>query len=244
MSMNIRRDLNISGVLGGCSGGTFNKVTINGHGTVNGDLDCIGFTCNGKTSVRGKVTAEIIEVNGSASFGGEIRTGKLRINGKSEMEGAVSARNFRSDGHTKVGGDMTGEEVEINGSFKVNGNCDAERFRARGTFRIDGLLNAETIDIDLYAECRAREIGGESISVRKTGIDSPFGKLMKALIFPKDALIADTIEGDEVRLEYTTAGVVRGTNVTIGPGCHIGLVEYKDGYRRDIDAVVIESRQM
>ncbi|MDF2716505.1 MAG: bactofilin [Paenibacillus sp.] len=244
MSTNMRRDLNISGVLGGCSGGTFNKVTINGHGNVSGDLDCIGFACNGKTTVRGKVTAESIEVNGAASFGGEIRTGKLRINGKSEMEGAVSARNFRSDGHTKIGGNMSGEEVEINGSFTVKGNCDAERFRSRGSFRIDGLLNAGTIDIDLYAECRAREIGGESILVRRTGIDSPFGKLMKALIFPKDALIADTIEGDEVRLEYTTAGVVRGTNVTIGPGCHIGLVEYKGEYRRDKDAIVNESRQM
>lgn len=244
MGTNIRRDLNISGVLGGCSGGTFNKVTINGHGNVSGDLDCIGFACNGKTTVRGKVTAESIEVNGSAAFGGELRTGKLRINGKAEMEGTVSARRFRSDGYTKVGADMTGEEIEINGSFKVHGNCDAERFRARGSFRIDGLLNAETIDIDLYAECRAREIGGESISVRKTGIDSPFGKLMKALVFPKDVLITDTIEGDEVRLEYTTAGVVRGTNVSIGPGCHIGLVEYKGEYRRDQDAVVIESRRM
>ncbi|MDF2717034.1 MAG: bactofilin, partial [Paenibacillus sp.] len=197
MNTNMRRDLNISGVLGGCAGGTFNNISINGHGTVNGDLDCIGFVCNGKATVRGKVKAERVEVNGSATFAGEMNAGKIRINGKSEIEGPLAAKHFRIDGHTKIGGNMTGEELEINGSFTVKGNCDAERFRARGSFRIDGLLNAGTIEIDLYAECRVKEIGGESITIRKSGIDSPFGKLMKALILPKDALLADTIEGDE-----------------------------------------------
>ncbi|TMV51538.1 hypothetical protein FE783_07125 [Paenibacillus mesophilus] len=244
MNTNIRRDLNISGVLGGCAGGMFKNISINGHGTVNGDLDCIGFVCNGKATVRGKVKAESVEVNGSASFGGEMNSGKVRVNGKSEIEGPLAAKHFRIDGHTKIGGNMTGEEVEINGSFTVKGNCDAEQFRSRGSFRIDGLLNAGTIEIDLYAECRAKEIGGESITVRKSGFDSPIEKLMKAIIFPKDELLADTIEGDEVRLEYTTAKIVRGTNVTIGPGCHIGLVEYTGVYKRDKDAVVSESRHI
>lgn len=244
MSVNRRGDLNISGWLDGCTGGTFDNVSISGHGTVNGDVECNRFACNGKAIVRGKVTADSVEVSGSSAFGGELRAGKVRVNGKAEFSGNVSAQHFRADGHSKVGGGLAGEEVEINGSVTVQGNCDAERFRSRGSFRIDGMLNAGTIDIELYAECRAKEIGGESILVRKSAIDSPIGKLMKSFIFPIETLVADTIEGDDVRLANTTAGVVRGTNVTIGPGCHIGLVEYTGEYRLDKDASVTESRKM
>ena len=37
------------------------------------------------------------------------------------------------------------------------------------------------------------------------------------------------VEGDEVRLENTDASVVRGRRVSIGPGCRIETVEYRDG---------------
>ena len=41
-------------------------------------------------------------------------------------------------------------------------------------------------------------------------------------------LTASSIEGDEIELEDTTADVVRGKRVVIGPGCHIKTVEYID----------------
>lgn len=242
MDTNMRRDLNISGVLGGCGGGTFNQLSINGHGNIDGSVDCIGFVCSGKATVRGALKANNVEVNGIASFCDSIDAGKFRVNGKSDIEGPVNAREFRIDGHAKVNGSLNVEEVSINGNVAIKGNCDAERFHSRGSFRIDGLLNAGTIEIELFAECRAKEIGGESILVRKSDFASPFGKLMKALVFSKDLLIADMIEGDEIRLEYTKANIVRGTNVTIGAGCEIGLVEYKGEFKRTGNGIVAESR--
>ena len=89
-----------------------------------------------------------------------------------------------------------------------------------------------------------KEIGGETIVVRKSDVSSPIGRLVKGLIFPKDLLIAATIEGDEVRLEYTKADVVRGTNVSLGPGCEIGLVEYTGELNRHEDAVVGQSKHL
>ena len=39
-------------------------------------------------------------------------------------------------------------------------------------------------------------------------------------------LEAELIEGEEIDLQATKAGVVRGRNVVIGPGCEIERVEY------------------
>ncbi|GAA3405670.1 hypothetical protein ACFFNY_29715 [Paenibacillus hodogayensis] len=244
MNMKERRDLNISGMLGGCGGGSFNNVTINGNGTIQDSLDCIRFVSNGRAVVRGTMKAESAVVNGIASFGDNVIADKFRSNGKTDIEGALTAKDFRSDGHMKIGGAVTAEEVQLNGSMTLRGNCDAERFHSRGSFRIDGLLNAGSVRIELYAECRVKEIGGESIDVRKSGAGSPFGKLIKALGFSKDALIAELIEGDDIRLEHTKADVVRGTNVVIGPGCEIGLVEYQDRYELLEDSSVKQSKQL
>jgi hypothetical protein len=36
------------------------------------------------------------------------------------------------------------------------------------------------------------------------------------------------IEGDFIDLEYTTADIIRGNIVIIGPGCNVGRIEYRD----------------
>lgn len=244
MSVFVRRDLNISGVFGGSDGGIFNIVSINGLGTIEGDLDCVGFVCNGKASVRGFVKAENVVVNGSTSFR-TIDTGKMRINGRSVIAGAVHcAGEFRIDGYAKIGGQLSGEQIGLNGFLSVKGNCSTESFQSQGSFRILGLLNAGTINIDLHSECRVKEIGGEHIVVRKSRKANPIAKLVKALIFNNDHLTVETIEGDDIQLEYTKADIVRGTNISIGPGCEIGLVEYKGKFTQHKDAKVTDSRKI
>ena len=57
-------------------------------------------------------------------------------------------------------------------------------------------------------------------------------------------LTAETIEGDVVWLENTTAKVVRGKNVTVGPGCVVDLVEYAESYTPAGAPQVREARQV
>ena len=57
-------------------------------------------------------------------------------------------------------------------------------------------------------------------------------------------LCAETIEGDEIYLEYTKAKVIRGNNVTIGEGCEIELVEYKSLFEKSDKSVVIENKKL
>jgi len=57
-------------------------------------------------------------------------------------------------------------------------------------------------------------------------------------------LIAGTIEGDSVRVEQTQAKTVRGTDVSIGEGCEIMLVEYKNSFKAAPGARIKESRKI
>ncbi|HRU22306.1 MAG TPA: hypothetical protein P5113_06475, partial [Candidatus Bipolaricaulis sp.] len=74
------------------------------------------------------------------------------------------------------------------------------------------------------------EIGGENIDIRaSSGFN--FGiSLSRGLRFGVGigTLTVGEIEGDQVHLEATTADVVRGKIVHIGPGCRIGRVEYTE----------------
>ena len=59
----------------------------------------------------------------------------------------------------------------------------------------------------------------------------PFGKEV-------GSLAAKVIEGDDIYLENTTADMVRGNKVKIGPGCQIGVVEYRDDFTHDPKATI------
>ena len=84
----------------------------------------------------------------------------------------------------------------------------------------------------MYGPCKAREIGGERIAVRAGR------KLGWFWMWHEKRLTADLIEGDDIVLEYTTAKVVRGRNVSLGEGCDVEVVEYTGTFSRADDAKV------
>jgi cytoskeletal protein CcmA (bactofilin family) len=220
-----RRNLTISGI-GSSNGGTVRVAKIEGIGRVDGDINCSDFILNGKADIHGNLKALTAEINGTASVKGNLHSDRLRIHGK-----------------VIVDGDFIGENMQLNGMASVKGNCEAEKFNANGRLQI-GVLNAGNIQITLHGNSNIAEIGGEHIQIRKQpGID--FAKWLKVLPLPLgNKLTAQTIEGDYVYVEYTTAAVVRGINVTIGPGCEIGLVEYKTKFVQDKGSKVKSLEQL
>ncbi|HET7627304.1 MAG TPA: polymer-forming cytoskeletal protein [Bacillales bacterium] len=224
----MERDLVINGHAS-AAGGRFKKVSVNGRGVVEGDVECDTFDCNGWGVFRGKVKTETLIVNGYAELNDRVEAGKVTVNGKARIGENLTARDVEISGDGKIGGTVTGEEVRIRGRVTIGGDCEAESVQGGGQFRIGGLLNAETIDLDVHGKSQAGEIGGKRIVIRheKHG----WMKMMKTL-FPVK-LTVETIEGDDVSLEYTSAKVVRGQRVRIGKGCAIDLVEY--GETLDVD---------
>lgn len=59
-----------------------------------------------------------------------------------------------------------------------------------------------------------------------------------------NVLTTEIVEGDDIHLEHTRAKVVRGNRVTLGPGCEVDLVEYKEHFHQDKSAKVMASRKV
>jgi len=209
MAEKIRPDLALVGV-GNASGGEYGSVVIEGVGKIDQDTSC-----------------ETLHVNGVATIRGQVTTRQFTLNGKLNVMGSVVSQVTSIEGHAHIRGKLLSDDITLNGILKLLGDCEAERFKARGGFVIEGLLNAGEVDIALHGQGKAAEIGGERIHVQREEtpyLGKLFGWLVPAL---KSQLHAQIIEGDEVQLEATTAGIVRGNHVMIGPGCEIERVEYR-----------------
>ena len=199
-----------------------------GDGIINGDVDCINFKIYGQGELDGNLkTADVVD-----------------IKGQTDIRGDLKAKNVKVQGEMEVSGDLFADEAKITGNISTGGDCNAEVFNLEGGFTIGGMLNADILKINLYWSCKVDEIGGSEITVKKSGKLSFLG--LKNMIQPSEhnELTAETIEGDEIYLENTKAKVVRGNNVTIGSGCKIELVEYKENFKQDEKSEVGAQRKI
>jgi cytoskeletal protein CcmA (bactofilin family) len=240
MEVKNKGDLVINGI-GASNGGQFHNVTLNGRGTINSDVECSLFDCNGSGVIKGNAKSEKMKINGNAKFHASIESQQLTIDGSAKIDQHIQVKNLKISGHATVGGTVKGEEINIHGILKVGEDCEAEKFKAKYRFAIGGLLNADQIDVTIYGDCRAKEIGGQTISVKQHK-GSLIGTLLKP--FFNTRLETDLIEGDMIDIENTKAKIVRGNHVTIGENCEIGLVEYTDEISIDKKAIVGEFRKV
>ena len=140
-------------------------------------------------------------------------------------------------GMIDIEGKFSGDFVDVKGALNVKGDIEVEDLSLTGGLESDGLLNAENIQISLrYEGSKVREIGGKKL---------PFVKA-RFIPFTSHAgnLQTSIVEGDDIYLEHTIAEVVRGNNVTIGPGCEISVVEYHTSFNQKGNAVVKEHKQI
>ena len=235
-----RGDLVING-FGASNGGQFHYVTLNGKGTVNSDIECIIFDCNGSGVIKGNVKSERAKVNGNARFNGNIESQILTIDGAAKIDQNLDVKDLKISGKASVGGRVKSEEIKLRGILTVGEDCEAEIFKAEYRFTIGGLLNADQINITIYGDCKAKEIGGQTIIVKQHK-GSLLGTLFKP--FLKTQLETELMEADKIDIENTSAKIVRGNNVKIGANCNIGLVEYTEELLIDAKAIVGESRKI
>ncbi|WP_010677499.1 polymer-forming cytoskeletal protein [Bacillus timonensis] len=233
-------NLHING-MGSSGGGSFNKVLINGKGNVQGDIECNDFTINGTGTVTGNIKGNEGKINGSGNIEGSIEFDRFTIEGTGGIDGDAKVNKMKISGKGKIGGSLKGEEIRIKGRATIENDCEAEEFKGEGGFVIGGLLNADVIDISIAGECRAEEIGGHTIKVKK-GIFSFLNHIFKS-VYPV-SLKTEIIEADDIDIEFTNAKMVRGNNVNIGPNCEIDVVEYKETFSQDPSATIKETRKI
>jgi len=241
--ISVKPDLVISGI-GQASGGQYNDAKIEGMARVSGDLECSDMLVNGTMRASGNITSQSLSIQGMSNIAGKLEAARIHIEGTIKIGGRVAFATMNVQGTIQSKRSMNGEEIRLEGLLKTGGDCEAERFIARGGFKIAGLLNAGQIDIRLFGGSSAQEIGGETIEIRREAQGNFLHRLFSYIYHSfSNTLNVDTIEGDDIYLEYTRARTVRGNNVTIGPGCRIDKVEYKNKFHRDSKARVGSSKK-
>ena len=241
MKREVNGDLKISGS-GTASGGLYNNVEISGSGKVEGDIECERFKTSGSSKIHGNVTTQFFKVSGSSHIFGHVEADSVEVSGSTHIDGHLGAKQVQISGSCHVDRHLAALDLEIKGGAVIDENCSADRFYVSGSFTINGLLNADKIDVELYHKSYAREIGGETINIRVGQKGFVLGKLLNS--FLNNELTVDCIEGDNIYLENTIAKVVRGTNIRVGTGCQIGLVEYENQLEVISDGEVKERRKI
>lgn len=227
------------------SGGHYNDVRIIGNSVVDGDIECIKFKSVGDTKINGSIKADHLRTVGSVSIEGSVQSDSIAITGDLKSTGDVRAGDLKITGGISTNGTIKGDNIRLTGYVAAKKNCEGESFRSDGQLSIGGLLNADEIDIRAYGQSGINEIGGDKIVVRKgRGILRVIKSALAAAGFCSEMLEVDSIEGDEIRLEYTKAKVVRGKDVIIDNGCNIELVEYKDSLRVRHGSTVKQKRKI
>lgn len=240
---NKMQNLKISGA-GSASGGKYDEVRISGAGNVNGDIECNYFKSSGASEIKGNIITKLFEVSGASEVKGNLDAEEIKSSGASTIKGDVHTKKIKVSGACEIKGNLHGEEVELTGGISIKGDCEAEKFTVKGAFDIGGLLNAGSIEIYSNGRCKAKEIGGEKIDIRRGIYGGILSSVMKFMFSSFDYVTAEVIEGDDIYLEGTKAKVVRGNNVTIGKDCDIELVEYRVNLNVDNDAKVGERKKM
>jgi cytoskeletal protein CcmA (bactofilin family) len=230
-------------------GGQFRDIAVVGRARMDGDVTCRSFSCMGEARLRGALQSGRTSIMGQTSAAGAVDAGDLNVMGQMDCEATLRVRKLSCMGKLKVKGQLDAETVKLFGQLVVHGDCNVDDFHSRGAFEIDGLLSVDNLVVQPYGPCRAGEIGGARIEVRRRG--GVLGRIQLvnwvcASLFggPASRLEVQSIEGDDLILEDTVAKVVRGARIRVGRGCRIDTVEYRETYSCESDSVVGESRKV
>lgn len=239
-------DMEIAGV--GCiCAGEYDNIEVSGSGRSEGLIRCKNFNCagafsgnsdiecegkiesSGAFSNRGAIKTKEFESSGSAKNAGDFSAEIIEVSGSFKVEGnCVFAKEAEISGGCKIEGNLKTCRLEVDGGLKVSGDLDAEKAEICGGINCGGLINAEELYIDLsnVNDSKAESIGGSKITVENSGKNRIFG-----LFFGRKngfLGVSESIEGDEIDIEYTNAKTVSGRKVIIGDFCEIGLVQYSE----------------
>ncbi|WP_373899018.1 polymer-forming cytoskeletal protein [Haloimpatiens sp. FM7315] len=231
---------------GECGGGIYNEVKICGSGDIKGDIQCNELKILGAGDVSGNVKAKEIKISGALDIDGNIEGENVSVSGALDIKGDINCNYFKIAGAIDVDGNTKAEKIELKGAAEISGNCEAETFTSSGVFEIGGMLNAGDIIIKLKGKNTVEEIGGEKIEVIRNS-DTTFGKIFKfSIAFGSgpSKLECQTIEGDDIYLEYTKAETVRGKKIVLGEGCHIENIEYSESFNMSKDSKAESIKQI
>ena len=190
--------------------GEYDAVKVSGAAKLSGDVRCTSFSASG-------------------SFGGSgsiVCSGGVHLSGSASIDGPISAGELKASGAFKCKG-LRGGDLRVSGAVRVDGDMEGDSIRVSGSIKCSGLVNADRIEIHIGGACSAGSIGGSEINIYSEGHS---GGLFRLFSKKRSGTmsVTESIEGDNVYLEYVNCPTVIGRRVTVGPGCRIGSVQYSE----------------
>ncbi len=202
-----------SGTIAG--GQHFQEFKCAGSGTVTGDLLADEAHISGSCRVEGRCVGQEFHASGRADIGKDVEVHEFHVAGKANVGGDVRAQEVSVSGSARIGGGIpAAREVTITGAAVIGGAVKAQEFSSRGRFEIGGGIDAEEVNIRLAGSSKTPSIKAKEIEVRRAERHGD--------------LTVDSIQGEEVYVESTRAGLVRGRSVRLGPYCSVHTVEAED----------------
>lgn len=219
-------DIKIAGS-GTISTGEYDEVKVSGASRAEGLIRCKSMRCAGSFSGKSDIECEgDVHASGAFENKGSLKAGSLSTSGSFCNAGDVTADSLSSSGSFEAVGSVKASEIRASGSATIRGSIEAENASFSGRLVCGGLINAGELHIRLASsrESKAASIGGGVITVERE--HEGFWARRAFTLGAERFTVAESIEGDEIKLSYTHAKTVCGRNVTIGRGCRIDLVQY------------------
>ncbi|MCL1918129.1 MAG: hypothetical protein FWG14_07425 [Peptococcaceae bacterium] len=208
--------------------GPFGLVRILGEANAQDDLVCRELRVTGEVKAGKNLTCQNARIVGEVEIRGGCTIQTATIIGEMEVGGNCMAQNASVIGEVKVAGDWQSSMADVRGRLSVKGQCASETITVQGSLNVEGLLNFDLAEIISNHPSRIQELGGRRIVVRKPKMDWKRLWIIPPNPFRIVILEAQSIEADDIDIDYTTAAVVRGSRVRIGENCRIGKVEYSE----------------
>ena len=194
-------------------------IKISGSGAVgSGEYDEI--KASGSLKLFGEVKCKSLSLSGALK--GECRLeclGDFKISGSASFTDSITAKNIKIAGSFKTKGEINCDELTVHGAIKTeNGISANEKAEIHGEIKSNALIKAKSVNITFNGKSSVPEIRGKAISLKPK-------KFLKAF---RRNTEANSIDGEEITLEYVNSERVSGRDVKIGKRCRVDLVEYSE----------------
>ena len=241
-------DMKISGA-GVIGAGEYDEIRISGSAAVKGDVGCKSFHCSGSVQCDGVLTCEAdVHVSGAIHMRGKLTADEIHVSGAVKGPEVRAVNTVKLSGGVKIDGLLAGKDVRVSGGLQVGG-IEAENFFLSGAVDCAGLLNAERAELRLSIhDSTVLSIGGAEVCVEpdeaSLGKKGFFGSLFSHARRSGTLKVRESVEADVVELVNTECPLVTGGRVTIGKGCRIGTVRYRESLTADPEAEIGSSEKI
>jgi cytoskeletal protein CcmA (bactofilin family) len=174
----------------------------------------------GSLILQEDLRADTVNVVGHLSVKNNVVTSKLKVSGDCSIGGHCRADQVINLGSLRIQ-HIQADRLQSSGYFSVAQDAAVETFYAEGAVKIHRLTAESSIELRLGNKSTIDVIKSSGTITVKPSL-----KLMNALIPYFRKLTCETIEGTSISLYRTTANLVCGEDIIIGPGCSIGEVQY------------------